>query len=103
LKIICCNIIKKLITTREKQKKRTKQPSAHHLRVRYREEGIGPPKLAGTVAIAASLRSRRGGGEGLRSREEPTYLVGAAAIVLVSGGGRMEVVKGGRERGAATT
>ena len=64
-------------------------------------------EVAGTIATAASLRSRGGGlrsrgggggairsrggrgGGGLRSREGPTYLAGAAAAALVSGG--MEV------------
>jgi hypothetical protein len=38
-----------------------------------------------------TFRSRGGGGGGgrggLRFREDPTYLVGATAVVLVSGGG----------------
>jgi hypothetical protein len=52
------------------------------------------PELAGMLAITAFLRSKGGGG-GLKSRKRPTYLVGAAAIVLFSGGGRMEVAEGG--------
>ena len=67
--------------------------------------GNRTPELVGTLATAASLRG--GGGGGLRFRGEPTYLVGAAAAVLVSGGGRgsqitrerrvaMEVGEGGR-------
>jgi hypothetical protein len=65
-------------------------------------------ELAGTLATAASLRSRGGGGEGalrsrggggrggLRSREEPTYLVGVAVVVLVSGGRSGTVSLGNR-------
>ena len=49
--------------------------------------GNRTPELAETLATAASLRSREGGGGGLRSRGGPTYLVEAAVVVLVSGGG----------------
>jgi hypothetical protein len=73
-------------------------------------------KLFGTLATAASLRSRGGGGGGggeglisrggeeafrsrggggLRSKGEPTYLVGAAAVILVSGGRTESHVTGG--------
>ena len=67
----------------------------HHLRACRRKEGR-TPELAGTLATATSLRSRGGrgrgfrsreGGGGLRSKEGPTYLIGAAAVVLVSGVG----------------
>jgi len=66
-------------------------------------------ELAGTLAIAVPLRSRGGGlrsrggggGEGLRSREGPIYLVGAAAVVLISSGGREGGSEGGRDGGSA--
>jgi hypothetical protein len=49
------------------------------------------------------LRSRGAGGGGgqLRFREEPTYLIGAAAVVLISGGDHMEVAEEGG-RGSTT-
>jgi hypothetical protein len=90
------------IATREKQKKTYKTaPGTSPLSL---PEGGGnrTPELAGTLATAASLRFRGGGGLG--SRDGPTYLVGAAAIILVSGGGRTEVAEGeseGRQRTGA--
>jgi len=51
-------------------------------------------ELAGTLVTTVTLRSRGGGG-GLRSREEPTYLVGAAAVVFVSDGRSGSHVAGG--------
>jgi hypothetical protein len=55
------------------------------------EGGNRSTKVTGTLATAASLRSRggggAGGGEGLRSRGGMPYLVGAAAVILVSDGG----------------
>jgi hypothetical protein len=108
-----CNIrklsisnIKKLIATREEQQKKAcktapdPSPSSSP-----KGGGNRTPELTGTLATAASLRSKggvgggglrsrggalrsRGGGGGLRSREGPTYLIGAATVVLVSGGGR---------------
>jgi hypothetical protein len=56
------------------------------------EGGNRSTKVTGTLATAASLRSRGGGGaggggEGLRSRGGMPYLVGAAAVILVSDGG----------------
>jgi hypothetical protein len=72
-------------------------------------------ELTRTLATATSLRSRGGGGGrlrsregggalrsrggGFRSREGPTYLVRAAAVVLVSCGGSGSRVAG--ERGVA--
>jgi hypothetical protein len=83
-KNICCNIKKIHCNTEEIAKKKcTKQPWPITL------------ELARTLATVAPLKSRGGGGElrskgggGLRSIEGPTYLVKAAAVVLVSGVGR---------------
>jgi len=49
-------------------------------------------ELTGTLATAVFPRSRGGGGGGggLRSREGPSYLVGAATAVLVFGWGERE-------------
>jgi len=101
-KIIYCNI-QKIHCNRRKQhgdgfEVYVALALFYHLQAHWREEGR-TPELGRSREGGRWLRSRRrggGGGRGLRSKET-TYLVGAAATLLMFGGGRGRT-DGGRER-----
>jgi hypothetical protein len=115
LKIIRCNIQKPIATQKNSKDLQTARGwvrgvccSSPGPSPSSSPEGVGnrTPELAGTLATAASLKSRGGGeelrskgggGGGLRSKEGLTYLVGAAAIAVSDRGSGSRVT---RERGS---